>query len=138
MGASGFTRSPNMSAEGQMQHCFTAFDQDWIVSYDYRVTAQGCEARLSGPPEDCYPAEPMEYEITVCSLRRDVPEPKLSHWADQGAAQRRVDAWKAETAPVEIPEWLRDTLEQMLVDSDAVYSDLQDAEDGYVPSRRRA
>jgi hypothetical protein len=41
----------------------------------YRVTSWGCAAQTYGPPEDCYPAEPIEIEV-VQAL--DVSEPE---WA---------------------------------------------------------
>ena len=41
------------------------------VAVEYRITYRGSPGRLSGPPEDCYGAEPPEFEITtvrVCGV----------------------------------------------------------------------
>lgn len=120
-----------------MEHYVTAFEEDWVIQYDYRITSRGCAARISGPPEDCYPAEPMEYEIEVVSMGRDVPKPDVSHWADQGRAAAKLAEWEARVACVEIPAWLRETLEDYLMNDDRVYQEISDEEEGYAPRRRR-
>lgn len=33
------------------------------ILVEYRVTSWGCSAQTYGPPENCYPAEPMEIEV---------------------------------------------------------------------------
>ena len=38
--------------------------KDCVIEFDYKITNVGCSAQTYGPPENCYPAEPMEYEIT--------------------------------------------------------------------------
>ena len=35
----------------------------WEVSITVNCTSPGCPAKLSGPPEDCYPAEGPEFEL---------------------------------------------------------------------------
>jgi hypothetical protein len=45
--------------------------EDFIAVVDYRVTSWGCPAQLYGPPENCYPAEPPEWEIDSIVLRWD-------------------------------------------------------------------
>ena len=42
-------------------------------------------------------------------------------------------AWKC----VEIPAWLRETLEDYLMNDDRVYQEISDEEEGYAPRRRR-
>lgn len=37
--------------------------KDCVIEFDYKITSNGCPAQTYGPPENCYPAEPMEYEI---------------------------------------------------------------------------
>jgi hypothetical protein len=49
------------------------FGFDFIAEVDYRVTSWGCEAQTYGPAENCYPAEPPEFEIDRIWLYRDVP-----------------------------------------------------------------
>lgn len=50
-----------------------------IMGFDFCVTAEieiyhwGCEAKLSGPPENCYPAEPAEWFPIRYTLRLDTP-----------------------------------------------------------------
>jgi hypothetical protein len=39
----------------------------------FRVTYRGCEAKISGPPESCYPAESAEWETGAIFLYRDLP-----------------------------------------------------------------
>lgn len=33
------------------------------ITVEYAITSWGCEAQVSGPAENCYPAEPMEIEV---------------------------------------------------------------------------
>lgn len=48
--------------------------EDFVVEVDYDVTYWGCQAKLSGPPENCWPAEPPEWKIKSIVLMRDTPE----------------------------------------------------------------
>lgn len=34
-----------------------------LLTVEFKVTSPGCAAQTYGPPENCYPAEPMEIEI---------------------------------------------------------------------------
>lgn len=49
---------------------------DFVADVDYRVLSWGCDAQTYGPPENCYPAEPPEWEIEAITLQRDVPPPE--------------------------------------------------------------
>lgn len=90
-----------------MQTSITIGEADYLVDYDYRVTAKAVPAKLHAAPEDCYPAEPMEFEITINGLRRDPP-----HGRDR---------------LLPVPEWLASDLEEQLLDSDSVYADICEA-----------
>lgn len=46
---------------------------DFLCEVDYRVTSYGCDAQTYGPPENCYPAEPPEWEINSIELYLYVP-----------------------------------------------------------------
>lgn len=84
--------------------------QDCIIYFDYTITNAGCEAQTYGPPENCYPAEEMEYELSNIMLALDKPgKPEI------------LDA----------PKWLLDMCEEYLdQQSDYVYdvivSDLEE------------
>ena len=87
------------------------------VAVEYRITYRGSPGRLSGPPEDCYGAEPPEFEITsirVCgvpvpfsalpvivqeaieeSVRDDIPAAMADEQA--AAAQYRAE-WRRDAA----------------------------------------
>lgn len=50
----------------ELQIQFLDHDQEevsWEVSIELDCTYAGCPAKLSGPPEDCYPAEGPEFEF---------------------------------------------------------------------------
>lgn len=51
----------------------TFMGEDFVADIDYRVLSWGCDAQTYGPPENCYPAEPPEFEIDRIRLYRDVP-----------------------------------------------------------------
>lgn len=51
--------------------CINFMGCDFIADIDYRVTSYGCDAQTYGPPENCYPAEPLEWEINSIVLSRD-------------------------------------------------------------------
>ena len=46
-------------------------DKDCLIYFDYTITNEGCEAQTYGPPEKCYPAEDMDYEISNVTLSLD-------------------------------------------------------------------
>ena len=82
----------------------TLFGADYIVEYDYKVTARGA------PQTWEHPAEPFEFDVTFLELRKD-------------------EGTKKET-PVECPKWLRDEIEQWLYDdtTGSVYEAIDEAE----------
>jgi hypothetical protein len=43
------------------------------ITVEYRVTALGTPGQYYGPPENCYPAEPMEIEIVSVVTEAGVP-----------------------------------------------------------------
>jgi len=47
--------------------------EDFLAEIDITVTSWGCEARIYGPPEDCYPAEPPEWDVESIVLWLDDP-----------------------------------------------------------------
>ncbi len=52
---------------------------DFIADVDYKVTSYGCDAQTYGPPENCYPAEPPEWEINSIVLYREELLTKEQH-----------------------------------------------------------
>ena len=53
-----------------MTHTHTT-EYELPITAEWRITYRGCPARLHGPPEDCYEAEPPEFEIDrvlVCGV----------------------------------------------------------------------
>lgn len=55
-----------------MQTSISLMGEDFVVTIDYRITSPGYPAKLSGPPEDCYPAEGPEFEVESITLAREV------------------------------------------------------------------
>lgn len=53
----------------------TALELDCTVYYDYRP---GRPAKILGPPEDCYPEDPEELEITKIVFRTNGLEWEVS------------------------------------------------------------
>jgi hypothetical protein len=52
---------------------------DFVATVEAEVTYLGLPAKLSGPPERCWPEEPPEYDITSIEIQHDVfmePGPK--------------------------------------------------------------
>lgn len=115
--------------------CTNAFGEDFIIDFDYRVTARGCPAKLSGPPENCYQAEPMEWEAELVALRRDLPMPveidraklikrlgaaysedtfEASDKAYRGYHRGLIEQWERDIAPLDVPAWLKERIENWL------------------------
>jgi hypothetical protein len=44
---------------------------DFHVTVDIEITHWGCQAKLSGPPENCWPAEAPEWFIHSITLQTD-------------------------------------------------------------------
>ena len=83
--------------------------KDCVIEFDYKITSNGCSAQTYGPPENCYPAEPMEYEIkAIWSVREDI----------LGATVPELALTDAERA--DLMEWLET--------SDAVYNKISEDE----------
>lgn len=94
-------------------------DQEFEVEFSYRVTAKGRPARTYGPPEDCYPAEPMEWEIDGAIVLREQQVINLKTGRITGGAT------------LDTPKWLYDALEEYLASNSdvdhAVLADYVDA-----------
>jgi hypothetical protein len=89
-------------------------DKDCVIEFDYKVTNGGCSAQTYGPPENCYPAEPMEYEITtIYSVRDDV------------LGETRPELVLTEAERAEIMEWLEtsDTVYEKISEHESDYND---------------
>jgi hypothetical protein len=78
-------------------------DYELPLTVEYRVTYRGRPARLYGPPEDCYEAEPPEYEIDrilVCGVPIPydaLPEP-VRDWMDEAIRDELPDVIVDEAA----------------------------------------
>jgi len=56
-------------------------DGETDVFVEFTVNSWGCPAQTYGPPERCYPAEPMEAEVTgawLCKGGRNAPRVELT------------------------------------------------------------
>ena len=63
--------------------------KDCVIEFDYKITNKGCHAQTYGPPENCYPAEPMEYEITeIFAVHEDLIGPSIGQDIKITAAER--------------------------------------------------
>ncbi len=86
-----------------MRASLTIAGADFVVDYDYDITYPGRPATgpsWSSPGE---PPEPMEFEVTVTALRKDVHLRKVA-------------------APLlPMSEWLKDAIEEDLAERDDVY-----------------
>lgn len=81
---------------------------DMVIYFDYEITNKGCAAKTYGPPENCYPAEAMEYSIKFTGMVKDSTVLKFY-------PPKYLD----------IPEWLNDIITEYLEDSDDVYQAIQ-------------
>ena len=99
--------------------CFQIAGVDYVATYDAKVTYEGCPARYEGPLAG--PAEGPEFEVTVTSLRLDVPMTHPLH------------------APVELPKWLQIQIEEAIHDdSDTAAAVLQEHFERQENGRERA
>lgn len=74
----------------------TYLDDDREIGIEYTQTPF-IPARISGPPEDCYPAEGGDVEIIDVSVKTD------DGWADYAATDEEIEAWarEIESLPIE-------------------------------------
>jgi len=96
--------------------CTHAFGEDWIIEFDYHITAKA--QRGIGPSwnDPGAPAEPMEYEITSVALYRDRsgfgrgpnPEPAL-----------------------DLPRWLESQIIDWLSEDASAYEEVEKCESSY-------
>jgi len=87
-----------------MEAFATIFNSDYIVEYDYKVTAAGASQTWE------HPVEPFEFEVTFIGLRKD-----------EGGGKETL---------VECPKWFQREIEQWLYDNDdgKVYEAIDEAE----------
>ena len=70
-----------------------ATEYELPITAEWRITYRGCPARLHGPPEDCYEAEPPEFEIDrvlVCGVA--IPFDSLPATVREGIEESIRDA----------------------------------------------
>ena len=91
-----------------MHHCINILGTDYVVDFDYKITAKGCPARGPSYASGGEPADPMEYEITLDSIYFDGIEP---------------------FAELEVPAWLQGQITEFLQADSAVYDKI--AADGF-------
>ena len=103
----------NNSIKGHTGSVFISvniLDKDCIIYFDYTITNAGCEAQTYGPPEKCYPAEDMEYDLSNIHLAEDqLGKPEI----------------------LDSPKWLLDWCEEYLDQNsnyvyDVIISDLEE------------
>ena len=97
------------------------FGREYLIDFDLALTSRGCPARLSGPPEDCYPAEAAEWEIDgdpevwtlklADVLRRRFIDGEIKVVTERGYVRDQR---------LELPDWLRDAVVEWLSESDEV------------------
>lgn len=88
-----------------MTHCVYGeiLGTEMVIYFDYKVTYEGRAARVYGPPEDCHPAEPVEYDLTLVGIAED----------NLGFSNH--------TEYLETPEWLKKIIMEYIYNSDKVY-----------------
>ena len=60
---------------------------DFYVTLEIEVTSWGCPAKISPPPEYCWPAEAPEWNVVSLELQRDEPEGLGPAWSIDGGKQ---------------------------------------------------
>ena len=102
---------------------------EFELDFDATVTFRGYPARISGPPEDCFPAEAMEYEVSGVRLfklvRIDTGPITPSRWV-RGAEVQITDVW------------LRDLLTEYAYESDEAREAVEEEAEEDRPRKRRA
>ena len=97
------------------------FGREYLIDFDISITSRGCPAKLSGPPEDCYPAEPCEWEIDG--------DPEVWTLTQADVLRRRFLEGEIKVITekdwirdqrLELPDWLRDAVVEWLGESDEV------------------
>ena len=96
--------------------CTHAFGEDWVIEFDYHITAKAY--RGSGPSwnDPGSPPEPMEYEITHVALYRD-----------RAGFGRGPDPEPA----MDLPRWLEMQLLGWLAETPEVYEEIVKCESSY-------
>jgi len=56
---------------------FTRDDQETECEVEIEVLSWGCAAQTYGPPEKCYPAEPMECEVVQAWIGEEGGQPVI-------------------------------------------------------------
>lgn len=98
--------------------------QEYLVEYNYEITSEGCPAQISGPPENCYPAESMEFDLFDITLW-------TTKWVESPPHTKKIGKWEKDTQLV-VPGWLETLITEHLFESDKVYEDIEaDSEDYY-------
>jgi hypothetical protein len=66
-------------------------DGETEIVVEIRVNSWGCDAQTYGPPESCYPAEPIECEVIKAWLKADdnLTNPPLLELSD--AEKERIE-----------------------------------------------
>lgn len=104
---------------GSSQAGVNILDRDYVVFYDYKITYKGCPAKTYGPPENCYPAEPMEYEITVTNIVEDISEEHNNNPKNY----------------LDFPKWLQDIVTEYLYNCENVYENILEDQREYGDDR---
>ena len=93
-------------------------NEEYLVEYDYEIISKGGPAKTSGPPEDCYPEEPLEFDLKDISLW-------TCKWID--ATEFKKGYWTKDKK-LDLPEWLEDDIIDYLYELDKVYEDIDENE----------
>jgi hypothetical protein len=54
-------------------------------------------AKISGPPEDCYPEEPAEFEFDIINLDGT---PAVDYWLNDGDEERLMDEYELQVTAI--------------------------------------
>lgn len=82
---------------------------EMLVEYEFDITSRGCSAHMGSLSYEGHPAEAAEFEITVYGMK----------FPNQAA----------DAAQLEMPGWLKDSLETLLSERDDINDIVQRAAD---------
>ncbi|MDR3502886.1 MAG: hypothetical protein P4L79_09910 [Legionella sp.] len=107
---------------------------EYLVDFDYNITCKADPGKLSGPPEYCYPPEPMEYEITdfkVYSEQLVIRTIKPAVYDEFGSLLEHEvtrSSYEIDGDAYDVSPWLYDAIHTYLENDDKIYDLICDNE----------